>query len=345
MKYGGMYWNVKEILPYQRNFNFINSIRNCGKSYTLAGFFVERWIKTGEQFILLTRTIDEKNKGALQKWMDKVLQVEYPELKVIFNSDTMYLAEDKKQSTWKVMGHCRALSEAVKVKKQSFPKVKWLCLEEYMLEPKHQDLYVKGWREPDLLLNIYHTVDREQDKVCTFFLGNNTAFFNPYHLHPAFNIPPTPIGKIWKSENVLFQWYEPSEELMSKKAHNKFLRMIEGTEYGRYALEGEYIGDNESFVREKSNRAIFVFCFVFDTDTFGVWWDANNSNAYITSKYNLNRATRLVIDNITNENDVLVNKNNTLIKWLAKLYCKGCVYYENMEIKLKAENAIRRKML
>ena len=24
MKYGAPYWNIKDILPYQRNFNFIN---------------------------------------------------------------------------------------------------------------------------------------------------------------------------------------------------------------------------------------------------------------------------------------------------------------------------------
>lgn len=168
MKYGGKYWNIKEILPYQRNFNFINSVRSQGKTYTTSGFMIDRFLERDEEFMLVVRTVDEKKNGALKQWLSKVLMKEFTNLPLTINSDTLYYSPEKDKNTWRVIGHCRALSETVKVKKQSFPKVRWMVFEEYMLEPKHYDLYVKGWHEPDLLLNLYHTVDREQDYVTCF---------------------------------------------------------------------------------------------------------------------------------------------------------------------------------
>lgn len=345
MRYGGKYWNIKDILPYQRNFNFINSLRGTGKTYTSAGFTMDRFLKFGEQSMLVVRTVDEKKQGALQKWYEKVLAKEFPSVPVKFTSSELYYTPEKDKETWRVIARCRALSEAVKVKKQSFVGVRWMFMEEYMLEPKHQDLYVKGWEEPNLLLNLYHTVDREEDYVTCFLLGNNTAFYNPYHLHPAFQIPPQKPGAIWKSENVLFQWYEPTKELKEEKENNKFLNMIRGTEYGRYAVEGRYIGDNESFVAEKTGKANFVFMFKFDSMVIGVWFDYHINKAFISDKHNPASGICLSLDAIEDEGDRRVNKRNSLVKWLAKLYVSGRVYYESMEIKLKVEKIIQGRML
>lgn len=345
MQYGGNYWNIKEILPYQRNFNFINSIRSQGKSYTSAGFVLDRFLDKDEQFIFIVRTVDEKKNGALKQWFEKVTLEQFPNLPLTFNSDTLFYTPEKDKNTWSVVGHCRALSEAVKVKKQSFPRVRWMLFDEYMLEPKHYDLYVKGWREPDLFLNMYHTIDREKDYVTCFLFGNNTAFYNPYHLHPAFQIPPCEPGEIWYSENVLFQRYEPSAGMLEKQKKNKFLKMVEGTEYGNYAKDGKYVGDNENFIQSRSNKANFIFAFRFDSDTFGVWFDYNINCTFVSSKYNAGNSMCLSLDNISNERDLRVTKKHSLIKWLVKKYVSGNVYYENMEIKLKAEKIIINKML
>lgn len=340
MKYGGKYWNIKDILPYQRHFNFINSIRNMGKSYTTAGFFVERFLKNQEKFILLTRTAQEKKEGALSRWVDKVMFNEFPEVPYTCLGGDMYYTPEKDKATWKIMGYCRSLSEAIKVKKQSFVNVRWGCLEEYMLEPKHSELYVKGWREPDLLLNIYHTIDREEDKLTLFMLGNNTAFYNPYHLHPAFNIPPTERGEIWKSENVLFQFYEANQEMVEAKKKNKFLRMIEGTEYGSYALEGNYIGDKNDFIEERSGKSVFCFNIRANEFSCGVWSDYNTGIVYLSNKTNTGSGLSISIAGGINVNERGVNKQNSLIKWLAKNYMHGMVFYETPQLRLKGEEMI-----
>ena len=121
--------------------------------------------------------------------------------------------------------------------------------------------------------------------------------------------------------------------------------MVEGTEYGNYARDGKYIGDNENFIQSRSNKANFIFAFRFDSDTFGVWFDYNINCTFISGKYNVGNSMCLSLDNISNERDLRVTKKHSLIKWLVKKYVSGNVYYENMEIKLKAEKIIINKML
>jgi hypothetical protein len=211
-----------------------------------------------------------------------------------------------------------------------------------MLEEKQNVSYVNGWKEPDIFLSIYHTIDREEDRVICFLLGNNTSFYNPYHLHPAFNIPKVEKGQIWYNENVLFQWATGSDELNAQKSKSKFIRMINNTDYGNYAVKGNYVDDNFSFVEKRPDYATYVFTFSFHDDAFGVWIDRNKGIAYISDKIDpsckINFA--LSVDDHKENTMLTKDKHNTTLQWLSRNFKLGNVRYETMEIKKKAESAI-----
>ena len=217
----GIYWDINKILPYQRNFNLINGERSIGKTYTTQKWVVNRCLEKHQQFVYLVRTQSEKKEGVLLTAFQKVLDKEFPGVEVSSSEETLSLNGE-------TVGWCIALSESQKIKKRSFPNVYYMIFDEYMLEEGSRSMYVSGWKEPDLLLSIYHTIDREEDRVKVFMLGNNTSFYNPYHMHPAFNVQPIKQGQIWTSENVLYQWAEGSEQLKDKRASSKFGKMIAG---------------------------------------------------------------------------------------------------------------------
>ena len=50
------YWDIGEILAYQRNFNFINGERSIGKSYTTLKFMIKKAIQTGCEFVYIVST-------------------------------------------------------------------------------------------------------------------------------------------------------------------------------------------------------------------------------------------------------------------------------------------------
>lgn len=339
------YWNINQILPYQRCFNLINGERSIGKTYTCEKFCLERALTKGQEFVYLVRTQDEKKKGVMEKGFAKVIAQEFPKSHIETTTEEMVqVIEDEKGDVIEknVLGYCLALSEAVKIKKRSFPNVKWLIFDEYMLEEKQSSGYVNGWNEPDLFLSIYHTIDRERDKVICFLLGNNTSFYNPYHMHTAFNIPNINKGEIWYSENVLFQWAVSTEELKEEKSKCKFLKMIDSTEYGKYAKYGDYVDDNVEFIAERTVSARHVFAIEYEGKRYGVWSDSKIGKVFIDSKYDPDCSIIYALTiNDHNENTMLTRaKTLTLLQWLAKNFKLGNVRFTSMIVKVKAEKAI-----
>lgn len=343
--YDGIHWNIYEILPYQRNFNLINGERSLGKTYTCQMYVIDKCIDKGWEFIYIVRTQDEKKNGVLEDAFKKVTSNEFSQYNFAYTIENMYRVIEHPESdiTEKIqIGYCIALSEAAKIKKRSFPNVKFIIFDEYMLEEKQAISYVNGWKEPDLLLSIYHTVDREEDRVICFMLGNNTKFHNPYHLHPAFNIPPIEKGGIWTSENVLFQYAVGSKELEQKKSKSKFLRMLEGSEYGTYAKDGNYIYDNYSFIDKMKNTARYSMTLEYQGESFGVYTDYKNGCIYISDKVDpsCKLIYALTIDD-HKENTLLTRtKNVTQLKWLSDNFKMANVRFVSMQVKNKIEKGL-----
>ena len=272
------------------------------------------------------------------------MQNEFEKFTIKANTETIWLEVENESGDIEkqTLGYCFALTECVKIKKRSFPNVKWLLFDEYMLEDKQSISYVNGWNEPDLFLSIYHTIDREQDRVVCFLLGNNTSFYNPYHMHKAFNIPHVEKGEIWYNENVLFQWATSTEELRNDKANSKFLRMISPTTYGQYAVKGDYIDDNTEFIEKRPAGCNHYFMFVYQGFTFGVWVSRETGRLYISDKYDpsCRLSYALTVDDHSENTMLTKDKRNTVLQWFAKNFKLGNVKFESMEIKKKSEGAI-----
>lgn len=343
MKYGGKYWNIKTLLPYQRNFNFVNGERSLGKSYTTQGYFLERALNHGEEFVYIVRTQDEKKNNILEEAFAKVIAKEFKGYDFKFSQDEVCrVIETEEVKEYTTLGYCIALSEAAKVKKRSFPNVRWLLFDEYMLEETSSQRYVNGWKEPDLFLNIYHTIDREEDRVTCFLLGNNTSFYNPYHLHPAFQIPYIQKGGLWYSDNVLFQWAESNETLKETKSNCKFLNMIAKTDYGSYAKDGNYIDDNECFIMGRTAKARNAFNIFYMGMTFGVWVDTSAGVVFIDSKHDPSQKLYALTVKDHSENTLLTRgRTSPQLEWLARNYKLGNVRFVDMVTKVKAEGAIQ----
>lgn len=343
-----MWWTPSIILPYQRNFNFINSERSIGKTYNTQLFLLKKAIKENKQFVSLYRTKKEiENKKRFYKHFEKVVREQFTDTDI--NFDTWYCTRKNKYATNKtiILGQALAISDAVDIKQETFSDTYFLLMEEYMLEQKGKGRqtkqYVNGWDEPNLVLNIYHTVDRESDRVICFFLGNNTAFYNPYHMHPAFNIPYTEKGCIWTSENVLFQWAVADAELKEKKSKCKFLKMIESTQYGEYAVHGDYIDDNYTMIEKMTTPCRYLCTIQYMNNSYGVFSDTTKGKIYISDNFNPNYPLTyaLTLDDHS-ENTLLTRaSHSTILTWIAKNFKLGNLRYTSMKVKIGIEQGIR----
>lgn len=331
MKINKKYWSPYPLLPYQRCFNFVNSVRGIGKTYGMQLFLLDRFFERGEEAVYFCRTKIEKRNGFLEKAFKKVM---WKEKRFAEKSKDFKWSVDKLEYKGKTVCHCIALSEAIKIKNQSFPFVKWGLLDEYMLEERHERDYVHGWGEPDLLLNLYQTIDRDEDRLVVFLMGNNTNFYNPYHMHKAFRIPKIEPGKIWLSENVLFQNYSPTAELQEEKQTTKFSRMVRNTDYGSYAIDGTYQDDNEEFLAPMTGKARHICNYIYNGKTYGFYLDTPAGKAFITPKLEDTELTFALTNEDHKENTVLTRclrgtsrHDIGFIKQLSRLYKFSNLYF------------------
>lgn len=334
------YWDVRVILPFQRNFNFINGERSIGKTYSTQKFLLNEAIKKHKEFVYLIRTQDEKKSMAFEQAFNKVCALEFSDYEINFNSENCWLSlEDGLRAP---LGYCLALTEAAKAKRKSFPNVYYILFDEYMIEEGQGQRYINGWKEPESFLSIYHTVDREEDRVKCFLLGNNTSFYNPYHMHPAFNIPNIEKGKTWYSDNVLFQWAVGSPRLKERKANSKFLQMIKNTEYEHYAVNGDYSNDNPAFIEAKPDISVHYFNVSTMSKTFGIWYSRSTGSIYISAKFDPSCKYNFALDVHDHSEDttLIKNKNHPLLQWLSRSFKHGMVKFESMEVKKLTERAI-----
>lgn len=338
------YWNLSHVLSYQRHFNFINSARKNGKTYTYQCYIIKRAIEKGEQFFYHVRTDKQMQMGVFEKAFEKVIKEQFPEHIIKFDKDACHLCDEDGKFV-RTIGFCRSLGGTAKMKIESFPNVKWGMFDEYMLLPKQFREYVTGWNEPNLLLNQYDTIDRAENRYILFCFGNNTAFYNPYHLHPAFNIPECKEGEIWTSPNVLFQRAKMSDELKKEIEGSTFGGMVRGTTYGDYAIQGEYIGDEPDFIAPRPNRAIFNFCIRYEDELYGVWQGQKDACLYISTKLDKNKLPIYVIGTpFVRKGELLMKKEYTAAKKIGKKLNASMVFYENMNVKMKMIDAFRKVM-
>lgn len=341
-----MHYTLDHLLPYQRNFNFANAVRSIGKTYGSYYYFIKDWIKNKNEFCVLCRTQEEKKKGYLQKAVQKVLQNEFPQLLaatnakgnnlLTFNADTM-------QFDGITVAHCIALSEAVKIKKNAYPKVKWLFLDEYAIEEDNiAARYVNGWNEPDLLLSIYHTIDREEDRVIFFGMANNISAYNPYHVHKAFRIPYTEPGNIYKSANVLFENAKPSEELVQFKSKSRFLEMIEDTEYGSMAVNGDYIYDKDGLVEDLPlDQCVPFATIIYNNCKYGVWRYKPLPKILISPKVNPTLKSRYAVTQADmTDGTILARRTAGKIQYLGNMFKFGYLRFSDMETKKRFSEII-----
>lgn len=341
-----IYFNPKKYLPYQRNFIMVSSERTIGKTYSTQKFFLERALTKQERFVYIVRYADEIQNGVFQDAFAKVIDEQFPDYKFKFIKNKMFLCPEGEDEEKILIGYCAAISSANKTKKVNYPRCRWGLFDEYIVEETKRSEYVGGWEEPTLLLKLYHTIDREQDYLTLFMLANSIEFYNPYHLHPAFHVGRINKGEIWKSDNVLYTIAEASQSLKEKKANSKFLKMIEGTDYGKYAKDGYFINDNDSFIGKRPFTSVLKFNFDVNGCTFGVWMDRDTSKIYVDDVYDKNFTKWFTFDkNKHSEGKILVKGREAfLCKWLGDNCKKGNVIWTNMEVKGKSMDAIAKMM-
>ena len=338
MSWDGVHWDIRSILPYQRNFNFVNSVRRYGKTYSALDYALKRFEDYGEEIVYFVRKVSELKNASLWEAIQKVWIEQHPHLKLEYKKDILYSRSEDDVLT--PVGYTLCLKHYDTIKRKSYPKVRTGIFDEYVKEEGITE-YVNGWKEPDLILNLYDTIDRAENKVKMFFFANHITPFNPYHMHPVFRIPQIPEGEVWKRPNILYSNEKPNEKFLELQKNNAFLNMVKGSSYDAYANKAKYLLYDSTFVKKRTPKAKLQFNIGWQGMWFGIWVDWDNRLIFIDDKYNLGIKINFALTNDDHREGTVIGKRSKDLKWLIDCYKHGEVYYVSEKVKAKAEAAIR----
>lgn len=315
-----MYWDINKSLSYNALFNFIVGNRGTGKTYGCKKYAINRFLKHGEQFVYIRRFKDELKK--IKKFFDDIKE-EFPDVNFKVNGRFFYIND-------KECGISIPLSTAKIEKSTAFPKVTTIIFDEFILD-KGTHHYLSD--EVINFLECYETIARTRDNCKAYFLSNAITITNPYFLY--FNIK-LPYGKTISCKNDILVELVQNKDFIEHKKKTRFGKLINGTQYGDYAIENQFLRDNKTFIEKKKGNCQFFFKFIYKENNYGVWTNLQEGKIYVSNDIdeNYSRTYALTKSDHT-PNTMLIHslKTSRAFKTFIDNYQLGNVYFENMNIK------------
>lgn len=323
-----MYYDLQPVLSYNALINFIIGERGVGKTYGCKKFCIKDYLKNGNQFVYLRRYSTEL-KSSCDGFFDSLIanhEFEGHEFKIERKrrSGITFLCDGE------VMGFGLILSTASQLKSKEFPNVKNLIYDEFIIE---RGVYRYLTNEVHTFLDICESLFRLRD-FRAFLLGNAINRVNPFFNYFGIDMPYNSQIKTYKNGELLI-CYIKNEPYREFKKQTRFGKLISGTEYGRYAIDNEWLHENKTFIDKRPEKARFFFTLKYKQMTYGIWSDADTSRIYISSSFDPKCPIIFTLDPAEhNENTRLVSfKRSDFFKNLLEHYRMGLLYFESQKIK------------
>ena len=328
-----LFWDIQIPLSYNALWNFILGMRGGGKTYGSLKWCIEKHLKArdkGEkwQFLYVRRLKAELEKLTISRGgrLFNAVQKEFPEHTFKAESNVLYCDDE-------IIGYAQPLSTASILKSDSFPDVKVIIFDEFIIDNRGTYHYLKD--EVTKFLDLYETIARNRD-VTVFFLSNAITVTNPYfdffHLDKPRN---GNIQRFGKDKQILVQNFV-SEQLSAMKKQSRFGSIIQGTEYLEYAYDNEWLLDNEDFIEKKTQRAEYFLSLRYKDNWLGIWIDRMQWLFYISNDVDLQFPLKYSATTDDHKPNIMLMKAGKKLGWMKQLieaYQSGCVRYENMKLK------------
>jgi len=321
-----MFWDITEPLSYNALINFIVGNRGGGKSYGVKKYAIELFLRTGKQFGYIRRYSEEYKESANTFFNDVSQEFEGHKFEV---KGKKFYIDDK------VCGHGFILSRSKKKKSMSFPNIDFLIFDEFILDPND---YMQRYLPNEVMtfLDLVETILRMRDnpKIKVFLLANALSFTNPYFLF--FNVQkPQNKKKIKCKDDILIQLVE-NEEFIKAKKKTRFGKLIQGTQYGKYSIENEFLRDNENFIIKQPKKLQYYFTIKAKGENYGVWISYDEGLIYVSQKYDpsCKMIFTTILDNHEPNTMLLKGSNKgVLFKHFSQEFKRGNVYFSSIKVK------------
>ena len=321
-----IYYDIAGLLSQRCIFNFVIGNRGGGKTYGGKKLCINRFKKSGAQFVWVRRYRTEIDTLS-DFWAD--IRGAYPDDELTQKGQELYINGE-------LAGFLIALSTSMQLKSVAFPHVKTIIMDEFIID-KGRINYLRN--EAQVFMELFETVARMRENVVALFFGNAISIVNPYF--DFFKVAPDLGRRYTKKNGICIEFYF-NEEFINKKESTAFGKLIKSTSYGEYNMKNKFLRDTDAFIDVRPPSAnMKCWQFVFDGEKFALWQDYKYQRFYVDRNYEKNFGEyRTYVSNPVDMDDadksmILFKKNCTLAKKLALLIERGDLYFCDQSAKQK----------
>lgn len=323
----GMYYDADKTLSRQRLFNFVVGPRGAGKTYGAKKKAIKDFIRKGNQFVYLRRYETEMPASQMRNFFDDV-GVEFPDHE--FKAHNGLFRIDNEIAGWYF-----PLSKATMLKSIPFPNVTLIIFDEFIIDV---GVYHYLPSEVKSFLECYSTISRDRD-IPVLFLSNAITFTNPYFLY--FNLSLEEGQTLKMTQDISLELVK-NDEYTKHAQSTRFGRLVEGTDYGRYAVQNQFLLDSDTFIGQMPQGCGYIATLYFSGNAVGLYRSLSDDLFFLSEKTDETCKVKLVMTKDDhNENTMLVLHRNLIISTFLEYFAAGRVRFESIKVKNLAYNTMK----
>ena len=328
-----MFYSFDKLFSYPFLIAFVIGERGVGKSFNSKLAVLKKFIRTGEQFLYIRRYKTELDTALATFWDDLQANGYFDDLHLEVKKSkmlTQFLCDGE------VCGYAVPLSTANILKSTPFPKVSTIIFDEFLLDTGGTYRYLK--HEVTMFLDVIESVGRLRDNLKVILLGNAlNVHASPYFAYWDLELPVDGSEfRTFKDGAIVVNYIRNLEYRKAKKA-SKFGKLIDGTEYGKYAIDNEILRENNSFIGKRPHNSSFECELIINGTPLGMW-NGHDGYMYISDKFDPNTVHKFVFD-YSDHTEGTIFENARQNVWMAlaiRAYKQGWLKFENQKIKALA---------
>lgn len=318
MKDKNMYYDINKTLSRQRLFNFVIGQRGVGKTFSAKKRVLENWLKKKEQFVYIRRYDTEIPAAEMINFWDDVSP--YYSDRELKSGKGLFRCDGD------VIGWYFALSKATMLKSIPFPNVSLIIFDEFIIEVGLRR-YLPN--EVKTFLECYSTISRDRD-VPVVFLSNAITMTNPYFIY--FDLYLEKNQKLKLTSDISLELIEsPIFEQHMKTT--RFGRLVNGTDYGKYSIENQFVLDTNIFVEPLPPASHYICTIVTEGKQFGTY-STSGSNIYISESVDETFPIKIALNVQDHSPDtILALRKNFMFVSILDAFYSGCLRFTTVTSK------------
>jgi hypothetical protein len=319
------YYDFGPVLSRNGVYNFILGARGLGKTYGAKRKAIRDYIAKGDQFIYLRRYNTELKSVKTTFIAD--ISHEFPQLTFRLQGEELQARRTGSTKDWDTMCYFVALSKTQQKKSVSYPRVKTIIFDEFIID---RGVIHYMANEVRAFNDFYSTVDRYKDKTRVMFLANSVSIMNPYFIE--WGIAPKRDDEwIVTFNGFMVAHFPQADAFVGEVYATKFGQFIQNSEYADYAVGSQFSDNTDTLVAPKSADARYQCTIETKNGTFSLWIDQRAQNApifYVSSKRPRQEFLWTLLPENMDENKILIEYNDKTLQYLRAGYSRAKVFFD-----------------